>query len=293
MPSKIFYPINQITYKRSLPVRIAKVVLAAANRGLPKGMYTILYGSGRYLLWSVQRVLSKARLFAAVFVHNENVGKLRLVDKLLPFTMGGPLALSATFDVVTMAERDAIRGALVECGVGKGGCGAMMALVSKELGSKRTLWLCDSYEGLPEPTEKDFRAGKTGEMIGPLSQGMLLHPTEQVSDLIFNKCRLLKEDVKIVKGWFQDTLPAVRKDIGEIAVLRLDGDWYESTKCCLENLYDIVSPTGFVIIDDYATCYGAERAVTEFMLTRRIEVELIPDGRGGVWFRKPGQCVNA
>jgi len=192
MPSESLYPLNKITYKRSLPVRIAKVVLAVANRGLPKGLYTILYDSGRSLLWTVQRVLLKARLFAAVILHKENVGKLRLVDKLLPFTMGGPLALSATFDVVNIAEKNGVRGALVECGVGKGGCGAMMALVSKELGSKKTLWLCDSYEGLPEPTEKDFRDVKAGEMIGPLSQGMLAHPEEQVSDLIFNKCRLLK-----------------------------------------------------------------------------------------------------
>lgn len=283
-------PVKQMTYRRSLPVRMAKVVLAVANKGLPKGMYSIFYGSGRFVLWTVQRVLLKTRLFAAVIMQNENVGKLRLVDKLLPFTMGGPLALSATFDVVNMAEKDGIRGALVECGVGKGGCGAMMALVSKEFGSKRTLWLCDSYEGLPKPTENDFREGKAGEMIGPLSQGMLVHKAEEVSNLIFDKCRLPKEHVKIVKGWFQDTLPVARKDIGAIAVLRLDGDWYESTKCCLENLYDSVSQAGFVIIDDYATCYGAERAVTEFMLARRIEVELIPDGRGGVWFRKPANA---
>ncbi|HAW58429.1 MAG TPA: hypothetical protein DCX03_05365 [Bacteroidales bacterium] len=290
MLSKSSYPSNVVSYKRSLPVRLAKVVLDLAHRVLPHGAYTFLYGSGRRILWVVQRLLLKMSLFSAVAVNKEKVGKLRLIDKLLPFTMGGPLALSATFDVVTIAEKDGIPGALVECGVGKGGCGAMMALVSKELGSKRILWLCDSYEGLPEPTEEDFRNGKAGEMIGPLSKGMLAHPMEQVSNLIFNECCLSKENVKIVKGWFQDTLPLVRKDIGAIAVLRLDGDWYESTKCCLENLYDGVSPRGFVIIDDYATCYGAERAVTEFMLNKRTEVALIPDGRGGVWFRKPASA---
>lgn len=277
---------DKITYRRSLPVRIVKVGLYAAQRVLPKNIYNLFYGSLRCVLWAAQRRSMKFRLYAAVILKKKDVRKLALIDKLLPYTMGGPLALSSTFDVVAMAEKNGVEGALVECGVAKGGCGAMMALASREFGSKRELWLFDSFEGLPEPTEKDFRYGKTGEMIGPLSSGMLVGTVEQVSDLILNKCRISSEDVRIVKGWFQDTLPKAKNSIGKIAVLRLDGDWYESTKCCLDNLYDNVAFGGFVIIDDYATCYGSERAVTEFMSERGIKAELVPDGRGGTWFKK-------
>ena len=278
---------NKIIYKRSLPVRMAKVFLDGAHRFLPEGMYNLFYVSLRRVLWLAQRVSIKAQFCSSLIFNKKESSKLSLIDKLLPYTMGGPIALLSTLDIVAMAEKKGVEGDLVECGVAKGGCAAMMALVSRGFGSRRKLWLFDSYEGLPDPTEKDFVNGKAGEMIGPLLKGMLVGTMDQVEYLMFDKCGLPRKEVVMVKGWFQDTLPPAKKTIGKIAVLRLDGDWYESTKCCLDNLYDNVSSGGFVIIDDYATCYGSERAVTEFLHKRKITPELTPDGRGGVWFKKP------
>lgn len=278
---------DNITYKRSLPVRVVKVCLEAAYRFLPKGVYNLLYGILRRVLWVAQRISLRIKFLSASAFNKKERGKLFLVDKLLPYTMGGTLALSSTFDIIVTAEKEGIEGDLVECGVAKGGCGAMMALASKELGSNRKLWLFDSYEGLPDPTEKDFRDGKVGKMIGPISRGMLVGTVEQIKTLIFNKCLIAEENVRIVKGWFDDTLPVSKNLIDKIAVLRLDGDWYESTKCCLDNLYDKVTANGFVIVDDYATCYGAERAIIEFLNKRNVRVMFMPDGRGGAWFRKP------
>jgi len=236
----------------------------------------------------LQRLLYKLKfLIAKLFLRGERLYKMQLVSHLLPYTMGGPIALESVFDIVSNTEKENIEGALIECGVAKGGCSAMMILASRFYGARRKLWLFDSYEGLPDPTENDFVGGKVGEMVGPLSRGMLVGTIEQVENLIFNKCQISKEDVRLVKGLFQDTLLETKNLIGKIAILRLDGDWYESTKCCLENLYDNVSVGGFVIIDDYATCYGSEKAVTEFVKERKIEVEFTPDGRGGVWFKKP------
>ncbi|MFM7447889.1 MAG: TylF/MycF/NovP-related O-methyltransferase, partial [Leptolyngbyaceae cyanobacterium] len=91
----------------------------------------------------------------------------------------------------------------------------------------------------------------------------------------------------LIKGWFQDTVPVYRDKVGPIAILRLDGDWYESTKIPLDNFYDLIVPGGAVIVDDYATCFGSRRAVDEFRLNRDIKSPLNPDGRGGVWFEKP------
>jgi (2Fe-2S) ferredoxin len=71
-----------------------------------------------------------------------------------------------------------------------------------------------------------------------------------------------------VKGLFQDTVP--RCDVGPIAVLHLDGDWYESVKVCLDHLYDRVSPGGVIQIDDYGHWEGARKAVDEFMVARRL-----------------------
>jgi hypothetical protein len=277
---------NKIIYKRSLILRIIKVCLNIAHRILPIKIYNFLYNVFRRLLWLMQRFYIKAKLAIATFFNKKEFGKLRLVDRLLPYTMGGHLALESTFDIVTKIEEMGIEGDLVECGVARGGCGAIMAMVSKRFGSKRTLWLFDSYEGLPEPTKKDFKNGKTGEMVGPILKGMLVGTVEQVSDLMLNKCNLSQDDVRFVKGWFHNTLPSTKQFINKIAVLRLDGDWYESTKCCLDNLYDKVVHGGFVIVDDYATCYGCERAVTEFINEQGIFVHLFPDGRGGAWFQK-------
>ena len=65
--------------------------------------------------------------------------------------------------------------------------------------------------------------------------------------------------IKLVKGWFQDTIP-IFKFSEKIAVLRLDGDWYDSTKIPLENFFDNISVGGVIIIDDYATCYGSKKS---------------------------------
>jgi len=76
--------------------------------------------------------------------------------------------------------------------------------------------------------------------------------------------------------------------MGSIALLRIDADWYESVKCCLEHLYDRVVPGGLVIIDDYGSCFGAQKAVDEFLARRSLRVTLVHDRRGGCHFRKPG-----
>jgi O-methyltransferase len=276
-----------IVYKRSWPVRMAKSILYISHNVMPQSAYQAMYGFGRRVLWAHQRLAYRIRfLIAKSFCQGETLERLRLVDLLLPFTMGGPLALESTFDIVSKAEKEGIPGALVECGVAKGGCSAMMALTSRYFGARRKLWLFDSYEGLPDPTVDDFKGEKAGEIIGPLAKGMLVGTVEQVKDLMFNKCSVSEDEVHLVKGWFQDTVPGTKDRVGKIAVLRLDGDWYESTKCCLENLYDSVTEGGYLIIDDYGTCFGCKRAVDEFLIKRRLRADLVPDGRGGVWFQK-------
>lgn len=92
----------------------------------------------------------------------------------------------------------------------------------------------------------------------------------------------------MIKGWFDETLPKYKAEINPISILRIDADWYESVKCCLDNLYDNVLPgSGYIIIDDYGSCYGAQKAVDEFLNNRGVKVDLIPDGRGGCYFIKP------
>lgn len=99
--------------------------------------------------------------------------------------------------------------------------------------------------------------------------------------------KYIKENIVISKGWFQDTLPKDKEKIGKIALLRLDGDWYESTKCCLENLYDNVIIGGYIVLDDYGYWEGAKKALDEFFIKRKISPELIKIDYTGVYFKKP------
>lgn len=96
-----------------------------------------------------------------------------------------------------------------------------------------------------------------------------------------------KENIHIVKGWFQDSLPRTSKEIKEIALLRLDGDWYESTKICLENLYPKVVRGGYIIFDDYGCWEGCKIATDEFMEKNNIKADLVKIDSTGFYFQKP------
>lgn len=279
----------EIGYRPSLVGRAARFVLPSLHKMLPTRaygqIYELAYNNYKRLLYFGHA----ARVFGRrPFVDRKRKLRDRLSLQLLPHTMGGRKALENAFQVVSLVDERGIDGAIVECGVAEGGTAAMMAMTNRELaGPKREKWFFDSYEGLPEPTAEDYHDGRVGEFIRPLPKGSCLGTIEQVSALLFDDLGFDRADTHLVKGWFQHTVPAHREKIGAIAVLRLDGDWYESTRIPLDNFYDNVCPGGFVIVDDYATCFGSRRAVDEFRTERAITTPLIEDGRGGVYFEKP------
>nr|WP_320191935.1 TylF/MycF/NovP-related O-methyltransferase [uncultured Desulfobacter sp.] len=279
----------QHVYQPSAIARIARIVIPVLQFVLPSALYKFIYN---FLYTSYKKVLYWSYWLQVIKTHfsgdTSKILRAQMTKRLLPYTMGGHKALENAFDVVTLAEQRNISGAIVECGVAEGGTAAMMALRSDGLGTGvRIKWFFDSYEGLPEPTIDDYKNGATGHFIRPLPKGSCLGTLEQVSDLLFNTLGLDSGKIHLVKGWFQDTVPIYREKVGKIAVLRLDGDWYESTKIPLENFYPQVSPGGFIIIDDYATCFGSRKATDEFRSFNHITTPLNPDGRGGVWFEKP------
>jgi O-methyltransferase len=233
------------------------------------------------LLYPLHRVFLVRRAAAG------DAEKLRAVRLVEPYTMVGFERLMNAYDVVKRAEAKALPGAIVECGVYKGGSAAVMTMAASPA---RQVWLFDSFEGLPQPTAQD--GDKAIEYSGERASGVLepigqcVGPLDVVRELFFGKLRIAPSRLHIRQGWFQETLPSARHEIGPIAVLRLDGDWYESTKVCLENLYDLVVPGGFVVIDDYGYWEGCKRAVDEFLASRNLDVDLIRVDDSGVWFMK-------
>src|SRR5215471_2710162 len=199
-----------------------------------------------------------------------------IIEKVRPFTMVPHESLVDLARQVCTVVTHEISGALVECGTWRGGAAFLMAGVLQQSGvHERKVWLFDSFEGIPPPQEIDGAAAKAWaeDKSGPLYFDNLRAPVEGVrqaaADLGLSYC------TEIVKGWFDQTLPAMRDRIGPIAILRIDADWYASVKCCLEHLYDLVVEDGFIIFDDYYTFDGCAIAVHEFLgrrgLAHRIE----------------------
>jgi hypothetical protein len=253
-------------------------------RILPRDAYDSIYFFlfSKYKAWCRSEYRRLALKKAGV-----DPAKIETVHKCLEYSLVGWQGMEATYDCTKKVLVDNIPGALVECGVAQGGSALLIALVNSKFGDvSRRLWLFDSYEGLPEPTAADFQNGKTGEHVRPLPKGSCLGTIEEVRHLLFELHGL--SNIEMVKGWFQDTLPVARESVGPIALLRLDGDWYESTKVCLEAMFDQVSEGGYVILDDYFTCYGCKRATDEFLVARGKQYPIIPDGRGGSFFQKLG-----
>jgi hypothetical protein len=156
-------------------------------------------------------------------------------------------------------------GDIVKCGCARGGSAALMALTLRQLGERRNLWLFDTFEGLPAPTadDPDYEIAElfTGSCLGQLDEVRKLFQDQGVAD-----------GVRFVKGLFQNTIS--QSHIERIALLHIDGDWYESVKVCLEELYDRVVPGGIIQFDDYGYWKGARKAVDEFFAKRGIKVEM-------------------
>lgn len=189
------------------------------------------------------------------------------------YTMVNIPRFISLYQQVRYIEVNGIPGDFVECGVWKGGTAGMMALAQMEYGKKkRKLHLFDSFAGLPQATEKDSNVDKKRFGIRDTkdkleSSGELAADDTFVKELLFNQIKYPEEMTYIYKGWFQDTVPSAVKDIPQIALLRLDGDLYESTKICLEYLWDKVVPRGVIVIDDYKSYEGCEKAIAEFYET--------------------------
>lgn len=212
------------------------------------------------------------------------INKLRLFSAVKPYTMLGYLRLSKLYELASNLEERKIPGSFVECGVWNGGSAGIISTVANKFNSGRIIWLFDSFEGLPEPTESDVKYnGKPGR------KGMALGQEEKVKELLFTKLKLNPNNIQIKKGWFEDTIPKNKEKVGKIALLHLDCDWYESVKFCLNQLYDNVVAGGFIIIDDYGSWKGCKKAVDEFIKKIEKKIEIIKIDYTGIFFQKIDQ----
>lgn len=196
-------------------------------------------------------------------------------------TMVGLKRLDKVQECIEDILRNHVPGDLIEAGVWRGGVTILMRAVLKAYGVQdRTVWVADSFEGLPKPNTKAYPEDKGYDLSGFSSLSISL---EQVR-ANFEKYQLLDGQVKFLKGWFKDTLP--KAPIDELAIMRLDADLYESTMDTLVNLYPKLSLGGYVIVDDYWNAPPCRKAVDDYRSQHQISEEIIEIDWSGAYWQK-------
>lgn len=197
-------------------------------------------------------------------------------------TMIGMERLNNVQFCVEAALNAGVPGDLIETGVWRGGTTILMRGVLKAYGVQdRTVWVADSFAGLPQPNVEKYPADQHMDLSKIPELAISL---EQVQDN-FERYDLLDDQVRFLKGWFRDTLPTA--PVQQLAVLRLDGDLYESTMDALTSLYPKVSAGGYVIVDDYGAYPACRQAVHDYLDARGLQAEIIPVGWTAVYWQKP------
>jgi len=209
-----------------------------------------------------------------------------LFEKCRAFTMTSTERMYALRKAVEYIVNSKLPGDFVECGVWRGGSAMLIALTLLEMEENtRRIYLYDTFEGMTEPTKNDYRAtaGKTSAESVMRKDGIktfkswCFSPLSEVETNMFST-GYPKDKLIFVKGKVEDTIP--RTVPSSIALLRLDTDWYESTKHELVHLYPFLVEKGVLLIDDYGFWAGQRKAVDEYfaankitMLLNRIELQ--------------------
>lgn len=200
--------------------------------------------------------------------------EIALCDEVFPFTMTSPDAIVTLAAAVRHIVRSEIPGAFVECGVWKGG--SMMAIARSLLSLNRSeaqLYLFDTFEGMTTPTVHDVsRAGRPAqelldEEVGRDTSLLWARAPLDAVHAALSSVGYPHENLHFVPGPVERTLPEAAPEV--IALLRLDTDWYESTRHELEHLYPRLHAGGVLVIDDYGWWGGARKATDDYFRFRR------------------------
>jgi len=192
------------------------------------------------------------------------------IKAVTPYTMIGQDRLFALITAIRYITKHKIPGAILECGVWRGGAMAAAALTLKALNTSRDIHLFDTFEGMSVPTAEDktfgggtamaeFLEKRTGEESSTWCMASLEDVQANLMRLGLNTA-----DFHFAKGMVEDTIPS-HAPKGDIALLRLDTDWYKSTKHEMGHLFPKLVPGGILIIDDYGDWEGARQAVDEYL----------------------------
>ena len=198
------------------------------------------------------------------------------------YSMIGLKRMDNIWECIDSVFRDDVKGDFIETGVWRGGsCIFMRAILGTYGDTGRCVWAADSFEGLPKPDAP--ASGLLDQQ--DLSENQYLKVSLEEVQRNFRRFGLLDGQVRFIKGWFKDTLGCA--PIDRLAILRLDGDLYESTMDAIRPLYPKVSPGGFVIVDDYYTWEGCRKAIDEYRQEFNITAKIHEIDGSAIFWRIP------
>ncbi len=208
-----------------------------------------------------------------------------IVGLVRPYTMVCDAGVRFTAQSAVRAISNNVTGDMVECGTWRGGCGLAMLLAQREsIGHvDRKVHFFDSFEGLPPATRRDGPAALEWQAATDHNCAASWDELEHTLKDVF---KFEASEFAIWPGWFENTLPLFLEQQSKIAVLRLDGDWYDSTMTCLQLLEPMVSEGGIVIVDDYYAWDGCARAVHDYLSGRDLPYRIKSLVKTGAYFMK-------
>ena len=225
----------------------------------------------KFFGYELVRIKKNNNLLPCDFTYEES----EIIRSVQPFTMTTPERLYGLIKAVKYIEHNSIDGSIVECGVWRGGSMMAVAHTLLQLGSRdRDLYLFDTYEGMPAPTDKDgppavkkFNRTRINDNSSTWCRATIDEVKKNMSTTNYNEAR-----IHFIKGKVEETIPSKAPE--KIALLRLDTDWYKSTKHELKYLYPRLQQNGVVIVDDYGRWEGARKAVDEYFESNDIRILL-------------------
>lgn len=236
-------------------------------------MKVLVHSLGRRVLKSfgAEGLVSRLRTALREVPADTPAADREILDAVRPYTRTSVARLLAQIDAVRYISRNRIPGDIVECGVWRGGSMMAAALALLDEGdTSRRLYLYDTFEGMSEPTEhdKDLRGRSASVLLAAEPADGQVRCLASLEDVQQNMRSTGYPDdlVQYVPGMVEETIPNVVPE--EVALLRLDTDWYESTHHELTHMYPLLTTRGVLIIDDYGHWQGARKATDEYFAAR-------------------------
>ena len=274
-------------YSEAMPPeddRLAEAYLEICKRCLTRGSYRTparVVGRRRWVIYAAAARVVRQFGFELVRPVDPTARDVGLNYTTDADTMVGKVRLDSLQSCLVDVLRDGVPGDVIETGVWRGGASIFMRAVLYAYGiTDRTVWAADSFQGLPRPDPVRYPADADDELWKASALAVSLDDVKAN----FAAYGLLDDQVRFLVGWFRDTLPAA--PIDRLAVMRLDGDLYESTMDALTALYPRLSVGGYVIVDDYGAMASCRKAVEDFRAERGITDEITPIDWTGVYWRR-------